>query len=79
VGVLLEERGRGYGDLLVRLLLYKAANHGAKHVKLVCPAGLLPFFARYGFAPEADSEPGDTLTLSAPAELSGGCGGRCGP
>lgn len=78
VGVLAEERGRGYGDLLVRLLLYKAATHGARRVTLVCPAGLLPFFARYGFEPEADAQAGDMLTLSAPAEVSGGCCGRCG-
>ena len=78
VGVLTEERGRGYGDLLVRLILYKAATHGAKRLTLVCPAALLPFFARYGFAPEPGAEAGNTLTLSAPTDVSGGCHGCSG-
>ncbi len=72
LGVVPEARGQGYGDLLVRLLLYKAATHGATSLALVCPMALAPFFARYGFTPEAD---GDPATLRAP--IGGGCAG-CG-
>ena len=52
VGVLPECRGMGYGDLLVRLLLFKALMHGARTIRLRAPADAQPFFARYGFAPE---------------------------
>ncbi|HNW87014.1 MAG TPA: GNAT family N-acetyltransferase [Candidatus Limiplasma sp.] len=49
IGVLFEERGKGYGDLLVRLLLYKAEDHGAKRVNLVCDKAMEAFFTKYGF------------------------------
>ena len=73
IGVLPAERGKGFGDLLMRLLLYKAETHGAKSLVVECPAELLAFFARYGFAAQGESE-GETLTLRAPI---GGCGAGC--
>ncbi len=57
VCVLPEARGQGYGDLLVRLLLYKAVSHNAAGVRLVCPRAAVPFFARYGFAPAPGGDP----------------------
>lgn len=71
--VLASERGKGYGELLVRLLLYKAASHGAASLRIVSPATLSPFFARYGFA--ADGQ-GDPLPMRAlPDAGCSGCGG----
>lgn len=76
IGVLPAERGKGYGDLLVRLLLYKAATHGARFLTLVCPKGLAPYFARYGFQPVDE---GDPVTLRAStADGCAGCGGCAG-
>ena len=52
VGVLPDARGMGYGDLLVRLLLFKALTHGAVRVCLTPTEETRGFFARYGFTPE---------------------------
>ena len=79
IGVLPIERGKGFGDLLVRLLLYKALTHHALAVEVSAPADLSPFFARYGFAPAGnptDSSPilmtlrGEDIALS---HCNGGC------
>ncbi len=74
VGVLPDARGQGYGDLLVRLLLYKALSHRAADVTLVCPASLSPFFARYGFAAVAAGDPVTMRVLAGDIAL--GCGGH---
>jgi predicted GNAT family N-acyltransferase len=71
VCVLPEARGQGYGDLLVRLLLYKAVSHNAGSVSLTCPRDTAPFFARYGFREqpgEASAEDAVTMRLAS-AEL----------
>lgn len=52
VGVLSDFRGMGYGDLLVRLLLFKALSHGAHFLRLEAPEEAVAFFARYGFCEE---------------------------
>jgi len=57
VCVLPEARGQGYGDLLVRLLLFKALSHNAAGVSLVCPAQTAAFFARYGFTAQGEGDP----------------------
>lgn len=78
VGVLTAERGRGYGDLLVRLLLYKALTHNAVRVTLTAPEAVAPFFARYGFCDDGAS--GDGMRrmsmLARDIQLSH-CGGDC--
>ncbi len=72
VGVLPAERGAGYGDLLVRLVLYKALSHNAKSVTLSCAAAVAPFFMRYGFQ---TADVGDPATLRVLAEqIALGCG-----
>jgi predicted N-acetyltransferase YhbS len=60
VGVLPSARGRGFGDLLTRLALFKAMTHHAARVELVAPEEIAPFFTRYGFLP-ADTPSQDTL------------------
>ncbi|MDD3334621.1 MAG: GNAT family N-acetyltransferase [Eubacteriales bacterium] len=77
VGVLESERGQGFGDLLVRLLLFKALTHSAGTIQLDAPKAIAPFFARYGFAPLQES--GDVLRMSIAGkdvQLSH-CGGNC--
>ena len=49
VGVLPEHRGRMLGDLVLRLLLFKAQSHFAREVRLLTPAETEGFFARLGF------------------------------
>ena len=72
VCVLPQERGRGYGDLLVRLLLFKALTHGASLIALDCPADVEPFFRRYGFAGENGQ-----LSIRAEDVHLSHCGGHC--
>lgn len=72
VCVLPQERGRGYGDLLVRLLLFKALTHGASLIALDCPANVEPFFRRYGFAGENGQ-----LSIRAEDVHLSHCGGHC--
>lgn len=68
--VLPQSRGQGYGDLLVRLLLYKAMTHHARSVRLLCPAALTPFFARYGFRAQSEDDPAEMLLLAENLSLS---------
>lgn len=81
VGVLPPCRGKGYGDLLVRLLLFKALSHGARFIRLEAPAEAVAFFARYGFREEGRRD-GQTVMGLAAADVHldrccGGCSG-CG-
>ena len=77
IGVLEGKRGRGFGDLLVRLTLYKALTHAASVIRLECPAEVESFFAQYGFVTDGRTEGlvqmsilGDNVQLSH-------CGGNC--
>ncbi len=68
IGVVPEKRGRKIGDLVLRLLLFKAQSHAAREVRLTCEAELQGFFARLGFQsdPLQPSEmvlPGDRIDL----------------
>lgn len=73
VGVLEEERHQGYGDLLVRLLLFKALSHNAGRVALDAPAESADFFAKYGF----QSEGGSRMTIRGADVRLSHCGGSC--
>ena len=42
-------RGRRLGDLVLRLLLFKAQSHAAPEVRLLCPPETTGFFSRLGF------------------------------
>ncbi len=72
VGVLEDRRGRGFGDLLVRLCLFKALTHGATEIRLTSPGETEPFFAKYGFRPDG----GDMAIRAEDVRLSH-CGGNC--
>ncbi len=77
LGVLAEERGKGYGDLLLRLLLFKALTHSAGRIALETPEETRPFFAKYGFL--ADGEENGLVAmhiLGENVQLSH-CGGNC--
>lgn len=81
VGVLSDFRGMGYGDLLVRLLLFKALSHGAHFLRLETPEEAVAFFARYGFCEECRQGGRAVMGLAAADvrldRCEGGCAG-CG-
>ncbi len=51
VAVLPDDRGRGYGDLLVRLLADRAFTAGAREIRLDALSGTEGFFEAIGFEP----------------------------
>lgn len=71
IGVLEDRRGRRLGDLVLRLLLFKAQSHAAREVCLRCPRDVTGFFERLGFQdlPSDDAAsvemtlPGDRIDL----------------
>lgn len=77
VGVLPGHRGMGYGDLLVRLLLFKALTHGARLLRLEASAEAAPFFARYGFCEESRRDGQAVMSLAAHDVHLDQCGGNC--
>lgn len=62
IGVLPEWRGKRMGDLILRLLLFKAQTHAARKVCAVCSPDVIGFFTRLGFREE--SRDGDAVLLS---------------
>ena len=50
LGVLPGFRGQRLGDLVLRLLLFKAQSHAAREVRLRCPETVEGFFSRLGFS-----------------------------
>lgn len=72
LGVTEERRGLGFGDLLVRLCLFKALTHSAREVTLTPTAETEGFFARYGFRRE-----GAEMRLRAEDIVLSHCGGHC--
>lgn len=65
IGVLPAWRGRRLGDLVLRLLLFKAQGHFAREVRLAAPTEVQGFFTRLGFRPDPLSPP----TEGAPMEM----------
>ena len=57
IGVLEAYRGQKLGDLVLRLLLFKAQGHSAREVRLSCPPGVTGFFARLGLREEEGGMP----------------------
>ena len=72
IGVVPALRGRRLGDLVLRLLLFKAQTHSAREIRLRCPVAVEGFFSRLGFRPvsrESDSVEmmirGDDISLDS--------------
>lgn len=55
--VLEDRRNRRLGDLVLRLLLFKAQDHAAREVRLRCPCGVTGFFERLGFRALPSDDP----------------------
>ena len=74
LGVVPEKRGRYIGDLIARMLLFKAQQLNAASVYISAPVNVIRFFARYGFALMRDD--GKIAQMSVSAEdirLEGSC------
>lgn len=72
IGVIPSHRGRKLGDLVLRLLLFKAQSHFAREVRLICPEDTEGFFDRLGFRPVSRLDgtvemmiPGDEIELDS--------------
>ena len=55
IGVLESCRRQRLGDLVLRLLLFKAQSHAAREVRLICPRGVTGFFERLGLREKSAS------------------------
>ncbi len=66
IGVESSLRGKRLGDLVLRLLLFKAQNHAAREVRLRCPRHVAGFFERLGLKEE--SSDGSTLEMMIPGD-----------
>jgi len=77
LGVLEEERDKGYGDLLIRLLLFKALTHSASIIRLETPAQTQPFFAKYGFVVDSETNGLTRMHILGENVQLSHCGGNC--
>lgn len=66
IGVLPDWRGKRMGDLILRLLLFKAQTHAAREVCLICDPEVTGFFTRLGF--RKVSRNGDSVLLHIKGE-----------
>ena len=62
IAVLEDRRRRRLGDLVLRLLLFKAQSHAAREVRLRCSRDLTGFFDRLGLRPLPSVDP-DTVEM----------------
>lgn len=62
--VLPEYRGKKLGDLVLRLLLFKASGHAAREVRLSCDPELCGFFSRLGFSAETVRDSAAEMVLA---------------
>ncbi len=65
--VLKDRRRRRLGDLVLRLLLFKAQSHAAREVRLICPRFLTGFFTRLGFRQDLSDDP-ETVEMMIPGD-----------
>ncbi len=80
-----EWRGRGIGDFVMRMLLYRAQELNAGSVSLSAQLGRVGFYERYGFAPYGEivfdeGQPHRLMRVAGDGiNLEGACGGhgRC--
>lgn len=77
VGVLEAERGKGFGDLLVRLCLFKALTHNAGVIRLDTPKETEGFFAKYGFVSAEEENGLIRMEIRGEDVQLSHCGGHC--
>lgn len=83
IAVLKEKRGQHLGDLLMRLLLFRALDLGAQEVHLGAQEAVVAFYQRFGFrvVGERYEEEGvghrHMLITRDEIDLSGSCKGDC--
>lgn len=77
IAVIESKRGRGFGDLLVRLLLYKALTHSASLICVDTPKALVPFFAQYGLTAAGEGNGIVTMSIRGDDVQLSHCGGNC--
>ena len=68
IAVLENRRRRRLGDLVLRLLLFKAQSHAAREVRLRCPESLTGFFDRLGLKPLPSDDP-ESVEMMIPGDL----------
>ncbi len=74
VGVVPKKRGQYMGDLMARMLLYRAQELNAPSVYLTAPENVIRFFARYGFVAVARHDGLVDMKVDAPdIRLEGSC------
>jgi len=54
IAVLKSERGKHYGDMIVRLLLFKSFNMGAAQVRIGAQLHVVDFYKKFGFETHGD-------------------------
>lgn len=80
IGVLTDYRRRGMGDLVLRLLLFKAQSHSARLVQVQCPGEVTGFFTRLGLKETAAADGLHTLSIQGAdicLDTCQGCGQDC--
>ena len=68
IGVLESFRRQRLGDLVLRLLLFKAQSHSAKEVRLLCPRDLTGFFSRLGLRELPDDVSSAAVEMMIPGD-----------
>ena len=68
LAVLPAYRGQRLGDLVLRLLLFKAQQHFAREVRLRCPADVAGFFERLGLRQAESFRSDELLELWIPGD-----------
>ncbi len=81
VGVLPARRKKGLGDLVMRMLIFRAQELNAPAVCALVRPGDAAFYARYGFAPEGEArdewgQTGLLMRVAADGIAPAGCGGH---
>ena len=61
IAVLPEARKKGMGDLVVKLLMFRAVNQGAQRLEILAQTHAAGFYRRYGFTAEGEETMADGL------------------
>lgn len=75
IGVDPQRRHKGLGDLVTRLLLFKAQQHAAREISLCCPDDICGFFKPYGFEVTNSQDGQSVMTLDGAVLCLDSCQG----